>query len=157
MIKYTKKETIGTHTVSNVKLENGYYINYGEETEQIRVLEFNILSGLERIQDLNEFIETSFAEIVDFIGDDKKIGVKINLNDKFLKTTYSKDVTQADLTRRLKRNFMLFDDFFETQSAGANPQENPYNANVSDDRLAKGMYRTIDQQNAYIKESLEKE
>lgn len=112
MFKFNKRETTGTHTTGVLKLDNNnQYVNSDITTDNIRIIEYDIISGIENTRDLDAFINNNFNDILEFLGNDKEIGVKINFPEFSLKTMFSKDVSEILLTKRLKRNFIAKTEF----------------------------------------------
>lgn len=131
MIEFTKQETTGTHTTGNTILENNQYITTDEITEDIKVIEYDIISGIENPANIEEFVNITFNEILDFIGDAKKIGVKLNLKEFSLKAIFSKDVSKEVLIRRLKRSYVMSVEF--------NAQTDTININNKSTSISKDM------------------
>jgi len=112
MFKFNKRETTGTHTTGVLKFDNNnQYVNSDITTDNIRIIEYDIISGIENTRDLDAFINNNFNDILEFLGNDKEMGVKINFPEFSLKTMFSKDVSEILLIKRLKRNFVAKTEF----------------------------------------------
>lgn len=106
MINYTTKITEGSVFIPNTKLINNQYVDVSEEEKQIKVLNVTTEDDINNRTQIKELVNSIYPEIVEVLGDDDMMGLRINIKNEILRALIPQNESLNEIEKRVLRQYV---------------------------------------------------